>query len=102
MAAKIKNFALRMSPSLYSEIQKLAVKDRSMNKIILDAIDQYLGNMAIQQEAKEAVEVLRSETELYHENQTAQIKLALIALEEIAKRIGISQLSEFIKSNRGE
>lgn len=102
MAAKSKVFALRMSPRLYNEIQKLASKDKSMNKIILDALDIYLGNMAIQQEAKESVQELAAAMSEAMYSQNGKFELALFALERLCAKAGDAQGSEFIKKNRGQ
>lgn len=94
MAARVKPFSLRMSPRLYADLQRLATKDKSMNKIILDALDIYLGNMAIQQEAKEAVQALREEL-------GEDIGLALLALEKIAIKAGEHQVAALLAERTG-
>lgn len=101
MAAKVKVFALRMSPRLYDEIQRLAIKDKSMNKIILDALDIYLGNMAIQQEAKEAVGELREDISGLYAEQSSDISLALLALEKMSSRLGENQIASIIARRLG-
>lgn len=83
-----------MSPRLYSELQRLAEKDKSMNKIILDALDIYLGNMAIQQEAREAVQAMRDEL-------GEDLGLALLALEKIAIKAGEHQIAALLAERTG-
>lgn len=90
-----------MSPRLYDEIQRLALKDKSMNKIILDALDIYLGNMSIQQEAKEAVVELREDISGLYAEQSGDMSLALLALEKISLRLGENQVASYISKRLG-